>query len=286
MDMEVWFYRMFFFFFQAEDGIRDAQESRGLGDVYKRQPLENVPIAAVINADKGCGMDVVAPWLLVQAKHNVSSNSAYSVDVMEELEKAGLFVGSTLTPLTTALVAAWRQVPNSTPPAVLTPLSHLLEHIPKNQWDTVIAVGKGNALATDSLQQPPAATSQVSDPCVLTQTTVASVPKGCVRVVLLLFGHSFLLKTSTGDPKASKTTARGKKTSDKGGNTSPRLLVEGPSGCVRLLTVSKQSKKSVSVNTAAVPSEDVKAIQTLAAAVSAAKPAVDFVLDVVYQPLQ
>ena len=29
---------MWFFFFQAEDGIRDAQESRGLGDVYKRQP--------------------------------------------------------------------------------------------------------------------------------------------------------------------------------------------------------------------------------------------------------
>ena len=26
-------------FFQAEDGIRDAQESRGLGDVYKRQGL-------------------------------------------------------------------------------------------------------------------------------------------------------------------------------------------------------------------------------------------------------
>src|SRR5674536_89223 len=27
-------------FFQAEDGIRDAQESRGLGDVYKRQQFE------------------------------------------------------------------------------------------------------------------------------------------------------------------------------------------------------------------------------------------------------
>ena len=27
------------YFFQAEDGIRDAQESRGLGDVYKRQIL-------------------------------------------------------------------------------------------------------------------------------------------------------------------------------------------------------------------------------------------------------
>ncbi len=28
---------MYVFFFQAEDGIRGAQESRGLGDVYKRQ---------------------------------------------------------------------------------------------------------------------------------------------------------------------------------------------------------------------------------------------------------
>ncbi len=27
------------FFFQAEDGIRDGQETRGLGDVYKRQRL-------------------------------------------------------------------------------------------------------------------------------------------------------------------------------------------------------------------------------------------------------
>ena len=27
------------FFFQAEDGIRDAQESRGLGDVYKRHEV-------------------------------------------------------------------------------------------------------------------------------------------------------------------------------------------------------------------------------------------------------
>ncbi len=26
-----------FFFFQAEDGIRDVERSRGLGDVYKRQ---------------------------------------------------------------------------------------------------------------------------------------------------------------------------------------------------------------------------------------------------------
>ena len=32
------FYICLFFFFQAEDGIRDLVRSRGLGDVYKRQP--------------------------------------------------------------------------------------------------------------------------------------------------------------------------------------------------------------------------------------------------------
>ena len=31
--------RLFCFFFQAEDGIRDLVRSRGLGDVYKRQVL-------------------------------------------------------------------------------------------------------------------------------------------------------------------------------------------------------------------------------------------------------
>ena len=35
----------FFFFFQAEDGIRDAQESRGLGDVYKRQVVMDIELA-------------------------------------------------------------------------------------------------------------------------------------------------------------------------------------------------------------------------------------------------
>ena len=32
---------MAFFFFQAEDGIRDLVRSRGLGDVYKRQGLRH-----------------------------------------------------------------------------------------------------------------------------------------------------------------------------------------------------------------------------------------------------
>ena len=35
-------YVFFFFFFQAEDGIRDFCLSRGLGDVYKRQMFDRL----------------------------------------------------------------------------------------------------------------------------------------------------------------------------------------------------------------------------------------------------
>ena len=35
----MWLMLWLFFFFQAEDGIRDLVRSRGLGDVYKRQGL-------------------------------------------------------------------------------------------------------------------------------------------------------------------------------------------------------------------------------------------------------
>eukprot|EP00658_Telonema_sp_P-2_P029744 TRINITY_DN22574_c0_g1_i2.p2 TRINITY_DN22574_c0_g1~~TRINITY_DN22574_c0_g1_i2.p2 ORF type:complete len:230 (+),score=50.09 TRINITY_DN22574_c0_g1_i2:55-744(+) len=41
------------FFFQAEDGIRDAQESRGLGDVYKRQQMETAVAQAFCVAGAG-----------------------------------------------------------------------------------------------------------------------------------------------------------------------------------------------------------------------------------------
>ena len=40
-----------FFFFQAEDGIRDAQESRGLGDVYKRQLVGFVAAVQEVDHD-------------------------------------------------------------------------------------------------------------------------------------------------------------------------------------------------------------------------------------------
>ena len=36
---DCWYMFFCFFFFQAEDGIRDLVRSRGLGDVYKRQIL-------------------------------------------------------------------------------------------------------------------------------------------------------------------------------------------------------------------------------------------------------
>eukprot|EP00658_Telonema_sp_P-2_P045862 TRINITY_DN33887_c0_g1_i1.p1 TRINITY_DN33887_c0_g1~~TRINITY_DN33887_c0_g1_i1.p1 ORF type:complete len:168 (+),score=30.72 TRINITY_DN33887_c0_g1_i1:46-549(+) len=41
------------FFFQAEDGIRDAQESRGLGDVYKRQIIVSTPVLKLRNLAPG-----------------------------------------------------------------------------------------------------------------------------------------------------------------------------------------------------------------------------------------
>ena len=36
------------FFFQAEDGIRDLVRSRGLGDVYKRQAINNVIFRVIV----------------------------------------------------------------------------------------------------------------------------------------------------------------------------------------------------------------------------------------------
>ncbi len=34
----------FYFFFQAEDGIRDVERSRGLGDVYKIQDYSGISV--------------------------------------------------------------------------------------------------------------------------------------------------------------------------------------------------------------------------------------------------
>ena len=47
-----------FFFFQAEDGIRDLVRSRGLGDVYKRQ-VENLHGGALDQREVGAGQQDV-----------------------------------------------------------------------------------------------------------------------------------------------------------------------------------------------------------------------------------
>ena len=51
----LFFFCNVFFFFQAEDGIRDLVRSRGLGDVYKRQALpdyEQVQVKQIKIADR------------------------------------------------------------------------------------------------------------------------------------------------------------------------------------------------------------------------------------------
>ena len=47
---------MFFFFFQAEDGIRDLVRSRGLGDVYKRQTVRRWSAPARCHRSDGSSM--------------------------------------------------------------------------------------------------------------------------------------------------------------------------------------------------------------------------------------
>ena len=47
MRLDIVFTCVVFFFFQAEDGIRDLVRSRGLGDVYKRQADDRAQVAGV-----------------------------------------------------------------------------------------------------------------------------------------------------------------------------------------------------------------------------------------------
>ena len=66
---------LFFFVFQAEDGIRDLVRSRGLGDVYKRQPKycpglcsSRRPFPELVSrAGRGLVEDLFAPSRFVQA---------------------------------------------------------------------------------------------------------------------------------------------------------------------------------------------------------------------------
>ena len=73
---------MFFFFFQAEDGIRDLVRSRGLGDVYKRQ-INNILIG-LQNKLFVVGSDLATP----ETDKNKKLNIVRTPDLfIEETEK-------------------------------------------------------------------------------------------------------------------------------------------------------------------------------------------------------
>ena len=60
--MRLWTYHVErFFFFQAEDGIRDLVRSRGLGDVYKRQILsaDFARLGEEVRAVEAAGADLI-----------------------------------------------------------------------------------------------------------------------------------------------------------------------------------------------------------------------------------
>ena len=61
------------FFFQAEDGIRDLVRSRGLGDVYKRQSQKGQAPLGGQGLRQQLGMlDEAAPGLPGQAQERLS----------------------------------------------------------------------------------------------------------------------------------------------------------------------------------------------------------------------
>eukprot|EP00658_Telonema_sp_P-2_P006753 TRINITY_DN12549_c0_g1_i2.p1 TRINITY_DN12549_c0_g1~~TRINITY_DN12549_c0_g1_i2.p1 ORF type:complete len:130 (+),score=24.46 TRINITY_DN12549_c0_g1_i2:1-390(+) len=82
---------MFFFFFQAEDGIRDAQESRGLGDVYKRQVREKEEQLAFGVPEEALGGHAWHTYSLTsqddavqfEFKHNVCGRRTYCEGVAD-----------------------------------------------------------------------------------------------------------------------------------------------------------------------------------------------------------
>ena len=53
------------FFFQAEDGIRDVERSRGLGDVYKRQIVLVDVISLPQVATCGHVLSTIKTWALL-----------------------------------------------------------------------------------------------------------------------------------------------------------------------------------------------------------------------------
>ena len=77
-----------FFFFQAEDGIRDLVRSRGLGDVYKRQGIGDSP-------HPHAGIEVISYLLQGESVHkdslgNTDTCLLYTSDAADERSSVDL----------------------------------------------------------------------------------------------------------------------------------------------------------------------------------------------------
>ena len=83
--MFIWLFviLLFFFFFQAEDGIRDLVRSRGLGDVYKRQDWAGPE--ALGRAASGAGGDGAGLWQWEGAEGGCASCLLYTSDAADDL---------------------------------------------------------------------------------------------------------------------------------------------------------------------------------------------------------
>ena len=77
-----------FFFFQAEDGIRDLVRSRGLGDVYKRQIFERSSSALATGCLKRTG--AASLWSTLAANGIGSACLLYTSDAADERSSVDL----------------------------------------------------------------------------------------------------------------------------------------------------------------------------------------------------
>ena len=77
-----------FFFFQAEDGIRDLVRSRGLGDVYKRQVIPACSLACISAETEFCWLTCYSVYHLLAAL--IKSCLLYTSDAADERSSVDL----------------------------------------------------------------------------------------------------------------------------------------------------------------------------------------------------
>ncbi len=71
------FFFVFLFFFQAEDGIRDLVRSRGLGDVYKRQPNIHLILSSAFLVIYCVSLHCIYFFFATNHFHKTSRNRCY-----------------------------------------------------------------------------------------------------------------------------------------------------------------------------------------------------------------